>query len=242
MLLRTARQARGWIRRTRAKLTFHGTAHHCPVCESSLRTFLPAGDPPRPEALCPVCYCLERHRLLWTVLRDRMSEGSLRSGGRLLHVAPEAALVRDLERRFDYLSVDIEPGRAMVTGDITDLEFQDESFGAVICNHVLEHIRDDVAALGEIHRVLKPGGWASLLVPITGPVTTDAPEGATPEYLKEYHGQDDHIRTYGPDYCDRVTDAGFHVEQTLAGALLGAEEAARLGIPLDELCIIGLKP
>lgn len=45
------------------------------------------------------------------------------------------------------------------------LDFADASFDLVVNNQVFEHIADLDAALGEIHRVLKPEGWALSLFP-----------------------------------------------------------------------------
>ncbi len=46
----------------------------------------------------------------------------------------------------------------LVVGDILNLSYKPESFDAVLCLSVLEHIRDLEAAIDEIHRVLTPGG------------------------------------------------------------------------------------
>jgi SAM-dependent methyltransferase len=50
--------------------------------------------------------------------------------------------------------------------DLTNLTLPDEDRDLVIAFHVLEHITDDGAALGEIARVLRPGGIALLEVPL----------------------------------------------------------------------------
>jgi ubiquinone/menaquinone biosynthesis C-methylase UbiE len=50
------------------------------------------------------------------------------------------------------------PRHRVVLGDIEAMPFEDGSFGAVLCTEVLEHIPDPAKALGEIRRVLKPGG------------------------------------------------------------------------------------
>lgn len=42
--------------------------------------------------------------------------------------------------------------------DVQELPFGDESFDAVIANHMLFHVEDRPRALGEIARVLRPGG------------------------------------------------------------------------------------
>lgn len=45
------------------------------------------------------------------------------------------------------------------------VEFVAEPFDTVVCLNVLEHIEDDLFALEQMHRVLKPGGKLALLVP-----------------------------------------------------------------------------
>jgi SAM-dependent methyltransferase len=51
--------------------------------------------------------------------------------------------------------------------DVADLPFDDASFDRITCNAILEHVPDPAGAIGELHRVLKPGGeiWAE--VPFT---------------------------------------------------------------------------
>ncbi len=101
--------------------------------------------------------------------------------------------------------------------DVTDLQFPDESMDIVVCNHVLEHVPDDRRAMSEIRRVLKPGGWALLLVPdLEGETVLDATdEDATvtsPEERLRRFGQADHVRRYGWDYLQRLELAGLDPE------------------------------
>jgi SAM-dependent methyltransferase len=65
----------------------------------------------------------------------------------------------------DFSSGMIDAARAVVgdraeyaVADVQDLPFPDASFDAVIANHMLFHIDDRPRALGEIARVLRPGG------------------------------------------------------------------------------------
>jgi SAM-dependent methyltransferase len=52
-----------------------------------------------------------------------------------------------------------EHGRRIVHGDVDEpLPFADASFDAVVLKDLLEHVRDPVALVGEVHRVLRPGG------------------------------------------------------------------------------------
>ncbi len=52
-----------------------------------------------------------------------------------------------------------------VVADGRNLPFGDRSFDACLCSETLEHLRDDVAVIREIHRILKPGGILLLTVP-----------------------------------------------------------------------------
>src|SRR5688500_20312624 len=46
--------------------------------------------------------------------------------------------------------------------DALPISFEKNTFDVVLCNHVLEHVKDDIRAMAEIHRVLKPNGFAIL--------------------------------------------------------------------------------
>ncbi len=57
------------------------------------------------------------------------------------------------------------PQCAYLNSDGTRLPFLDHSFNHVICSEVLEHIPNVEKMLGEIQRVLKPGGSLTISVP-----------------------------------------------------------------------------
>jgi SAM-dependent methyltransferase len=60
----------------------------------------------------------------------------------------------------------LAPGHSATTrGDATRLPFPDGSFDRIIAAEVLEHIPDDVAAIHELSRVLRPGGTIAVTVP-----------------------------------------------------------------------------
>jgi len=52
-----------------------------------------------------------------------------------------------------------------VQGTALDMPFDEGGFDRVIAAEVLEHIPDDMAAMAEIFRVLRPGGTAAITVP-----------------------------------------------------------------------------
>ena len=46
----------------------------------------------------------------------------------------------------DYISGDLAPSKADRQLDVTDLDLPSEQFDLVLCNHVLEHVPDDLKA------------------------------------------------------------------------------------------------
>ena len=74
----------------------------------------------------------------------------------LLRGVPEVSIV----------ATDVDPTADVdVYCDAHDLPFREGSFDAAICTAVLEHVADPVRAMGEIHRVLAPGGWLYSEIP-----------------------------------------------------------------------------
>jgi SAM-dependent methyltransferase len=204
---------------------FFGFRYQCPLCNSHLRTFLPAGCT-QPvlraknvigagyrRAMCPVCGAGDRQRLLYLYLLHKtdMFEKPLK----LLHVAPEACVERTLRRRAqaDYLTADLNSEDVMVKMDITDIRFPDNSFDAIICNHVLEHVVDDRKAMSELYRTLRPGGWAILQVPLSLSLATTYEDFSidTASGREEAFGQSNHVRIYAEDYKERLERACFSV-------------------------------
>lgn len=74
----------------------------------------------------------------------------------------------------DYNPLRVERVIKVVSGcdvqeaNLLSLPFEDGFFDVILCNHVLEHIPDDVGAILELKRVLKPGGLLMLGVPNEG--------------------------------------------------------------------------
>jgi SAM-dependent methyltransferase len=194
-------------------IAYRGTSVTCPVCSNSFRKFLPYGRiNPRPNALCPNCMSLERHRLIWLYLKERSE--FFKSRLHVLHIAPEACFIKRFERIHgdDYITADIESPLAKVKMDIHQIPFAENTFDVVLCNHVLEHVRDDIQAMREIARVLKPNGFAILQVPFFHPVPERTYEDFTisdPKGREAAFGQDDHVRKYGKDFSGRIGTAGL---------------------------------
>ena len=133
----------------------------------------------------------------------------------MLHVAPEQCFMDRFEEIHgeNYITADIESPLAKVKMDIHDIPFPENTFDVTFCNHVMEHVDDDLKAMGELHRVLKPGGWGIIQVPFFPPIPDETFEDASitdPKERERIFGQDDHVRLYGKDYPNRLRKAGFN--------------------------------
>lgn len=200
------------LRRFLGSLPYRGLRFECPICGGRFRKFFTTGVPPRKNAICPQCGSFERHRLLWMFGHEKTN--LFRSDLTLLHFAPASCLQKRFEQfpHLVYISADISAPNVMVKMDITAISLADHSIDCILCYHVLEHILDDRMALKELFRVLKPGGWAILQVPIEGEHTFEDTSIITAEERLKYFGQEDHVRIYGRDYKERLEESGFSVE------------------------------
>lgn len=220
-----------------ARALLFGSRRYCAVCGSTVRAFRPYGHARRQEAQCPVCGSVERHRLIWEFF-ERQSDLFDERPKRLLHVAPEPALERRLRGlpSIEYVSADAQDGQADLRIDLTDTELPSESYDVILCSHVLEHIQEDRKAMREMARLLKPNGWACILVPLSAPQTFDDPSVTDPAERTRLFGQWDHVRAYGPDIAERLTGEGFDV-QTLAAEdiVADAEERERTQVKEEHL-------
>ncbi len=220
-------------------LYLRGDTVTCPIINRSYRRFLPYGRlKPRPNALCPESLSLERHRLLWLYLQDRTNFFKERL--HFLHIAPEQCFMKKFEQQHGdgYITGDLVSPLARVKMDVHAIPFEDNTFDAAMCNHVMEHVDDDIQAMREIRRVLKPGGWAILQVPFYSPVPDDTLEDPTitdPAEREKVYGQNDHVRLYGKDYPDRLRKAGFTVTEDNYVLELSPDAVKRFALPPNEI-------
>jgi SAM-dependent methyltransferase len=213
---------------------YAGKDVECLICNKQYKKFLPYGRlSSRPNALCPNCLSLERHRLIWLYLKEKTN--FFQTKLQVLHIAPEHCYMKPFEAQHGegYVTADIESPLAKVKMDIHQMPFGDNQFDVVLCNHVLEHVQDDMKALSEIKRVLKPGGWAILLVPFFNPVPdkTFSDDSITDAREREkIFGQSDHVRKYGKDYAQRLAQSGMAVDEEKFAFEIGAQKKFRLGL------------
>ncbi|MFM7045803.1 MAG: class I SAM-dependent methyltransferase [Ilumatobacteraceae bacterium] len=105
--------------------------------------------------------------------------------------------------------IPVERYVGVLQGDATRLPFADGSFDRVITSEVLEHIQHDVDAIGELARVLRPGGTFAATVPAW------LPEKVNWMLSDEYHAPKaagGHVRIYSAtELRAKLRTAGLRV-------------------------------
>ena len=132
-----------------------------------------------------------------------------RRGGRVVAVDADGSEVTDVAamlaalageadqaHQIDVPGADTGPAErtragAVVCGDALVLPFADRSFDRVIAAEVLEHVHADGRAMGELARVLRPGGTLAVTVPRW------LPEAVNWALSRDYHQvPGGHVRIY----------------------------------------------
>lgn len=97
-------------------------------------------------------------------------------------------------------SIDAPDDRKFLNDATKELPFEKSYFDWVFCGDLLEHLEDDRAALKNIFEVLKPGGYAAIVVPAHS----------------RFYGHHDkligHLRRYDfKDFKEKLLDIGFEI-------------------------------
>ena len=157
---------------------------------------------------------------------------------RLLKIAPEYPLYEAFKATpaIDYVTAGLDAEFIRVEMDLVYPAFKPDLFEVIICCHVLEHIIDDVAAMGELWRVLKPGRLAFLqsLLDYHREVRIEDPNCRIQEARARVFGQSDHVRIYGREYKNRLEEAGFTVMVEEYAKTLPPDTIRRYGLIADE--------
>jgi SAM-dependent methyltransferase len=167
---------------------------------------------------CNNCQAADRVRLYVLYLekiRPQLNGNTIK----ILDIAPTVPFTNYLKKHHEY---NIRTADLYADGvdDKVDIQkmtiYEDNKFDAFICSHVLEHVDDDVAGMKELYRVLKPGGWGILMVPILLELTEDYQiDGITTETDRwKHYGHSDHRRYYSKSgYVSKLKSAGFKIDQ-----------------------------
>jgi len=226
-------------------LFYIGNKQECPICEGHFRKFLPYGytDTNSDNRLCPRCLSLERHRLIWLYLQNKTD--IFTKPTKMLHIAPEQSFYKRFKKidTLTYHTGDLESPIADYHFDIHKIPFDNNSYDFVMCNHVLEHVEDEFKATSEIYRVLKPGGWAILQVPInlSFDKTYEDSSIVDAKEREKHFGQYDHVRWHGKDYGKRLEQSGFKVDELDYVSNFTDKDIERMRLAKNEILYIAKK-
>lgn len=234
-----------YVFRIFSPILYAGNKVECPVCEKSFSKFLSYGSKvaQRDNALCPNCLSLERHRLLWLYLNTKTD--FFTTPKRVLHIAPEQCFYSRFKKlkNLEYITGDLFSPLAEYKFDLHDIPFKNNEFDIILCNHVLEHVKDDHRCMTELQRVLKPGGFAILQVPIDyhRETTYEDPTITSEEEREKHYWQKDHVRLFAKDYPNKLRAAGFLVKEEPLVKDLPENERNRYCLQQSEIIYRGEK-
>ena len=193
----------------------HGHQHgvKCPCCGHAALEFDPLPPPwSRANAVCPKCRARERHRMTCLSIGLREVPDTTTE---IIHFGPHEQMSVVLDRTFLQKKVDFfQSGYAYKDTEFANVAALDatftEKFGGAIILHVLEHVPELDVAIGELHRVLRPGGWLYVEVPCTPQGKTRSCLGMSEENKRNHCGQKDHVWNFNcGSFRARVEAVGF---------------------------------
>ena len=164
-----------------------------------------------PPFRCPNCESRPRDRQIALWLNEKKIPLKEK---KIIHFAPEWPLFRKLKNEPHYIGGDIIKRRnSNCILDITSINFEDNYFDLLICNHVLEHVVHDNIAMKECFRVMRKGSYGIFTVPISSDLKTWIPPSTMPKSEVERICGWDHKRIYGKDFAKKLSQVGFIVKK-----------------------------
>jgi predicted SAM-dependent methyltransferase len=159
------------------------------------------------DKLCPKCGSLARTRKLWNILEHKIQ------GKKILHFSPSASIREKIEslNNSNYVTSDlVGEFKASKRLNIESIDELNDSYDLVICYHILEHIEDDIKAMKELLRIIKPKGKCIIQTPFKTGEIYENNKVKTDEERLIHFGQKDHVRIYSSEgLMKRLESVGF---------------------------------
>jgi len=186
---------------------------------------------------CIYCGSTDRERHLYMFF-DKLSFWDKFRNARILHFAPETPLSLKIEQLLpaEYIKCDLFPIEDWRKIDITKIDFEDNYFDLLICNHVIEHVPDHLLAMKEISRVVKKNGVAILQTPYSELLYSHFEDRNinTDELRLLFYGQEDHVRIVSKrQFFDELSQY-FTMDIVKNQSLFSDEECFKYGVNKKE--------
>lgn len=227
----------------------------CSICGT--RDHFPRGDhrSTREAFPCPNCRASLRYRDQTAIILDefgrgqhlfleQLARGEMLADAAIFEPALHGPFVRTLSHlpnyRRSYYWDDGKPGdvrNGVPFGDLTALEFENNTFDLVLTSDVMEHVLEPFVAFEEIARVLKPGGVHIFSIPTAWPLPDESVVRAQmvdgslehllpPRYHRAGDGSDSLVTIdYGADVIDKLS--GFSLRTQIVRRSFPGEEVYR---------------
>ena len=209
-------------------LIHHGKVVFCPCCNKSFNTFLDYKFKKQYKSrfidfyrntICPNCGSKPRHRMLCYLFNENRYLPSHPSSDiaktEILIFAAENSIKKWFNgAKYKYITADLFSLFADIQIDIEKTPFPDDNWSLIICNHVLQHVKNYKKALIELKRILRKGGILALTVATNRSLETvyEDINANSGEQRYKLYGEEDYFRIFGNDVKIILEDIGFSVE------------------------------
>ncbi len=219
--------------RSLMSIVYIGNKYQCNICHFKMSNFIKLENN---DKLCPKCGSLARARRLWSLLENEIQEK------KILHFSPSKSIRTKIESlsHTDYITSDYAGEfDAAKQLNIESIDEPDDEFDFVICYHILEHVKNDIKAMKELKRVIKPEGVCIIQTPFKPGDIYENDAIKTDEERLIHFGQKDHLRIYSAEgLMNRLESVGFRTELRKYNEI----ENNRNGYKIGEKLIIVKKP
>lgn len=201
-------------------LKVFGAKHQCNICGWNDTRFI--DDEWHQNSICPNCSSQIRQRLFVGILQNskKINFKTIIAEKKILHFAPDKSISKILKsyaktyNTADFLAEGYEYSNIDYNIDISNMtEIKDNEYDCLIAFDVLEHVPNHKTSIKEINRVLKKGGYCILTVPQKDGLkkTIEDLTITDPKEREKQFGQWDHLRIYGTDFKQMLSEKGFEV-------------------------------
>lgn len=218
--------------RNLVSMFYIGNNYQCNICNFKMSHFIKLKND---DKLCPKCGSLARTRRLWNLLENKIQ------GKIILHFSPSPSIKTKMESldNIKYVTSDyageFEAAKRL---NIESINEPSDSYDLVICYHILEHIENDIRAMKELNRIIKPKGKCIIQTPFKTGEIYENEEVKTDEERLIHFGQKDHLRIYSVEgLINRLESVGFQTELKEYQAINN-----NYGYNINEKVIVAEKP